>query len=323
MTWEEYISQEVVSQFEAEYKAKVNFIYFESDDARDEMMINMPSNRYDLILLDKTNIPMYKKLDWISTFNTNLAPNISYAQLPEFSNSENNNQICTPYSWGTAGIAYRKDLVTEPIISWKQLYTPVAELQGKILMSSLSKEVVGFALKSLGYSMSSSNRQELEEARQLLLAQSSVIAGYSPVAAVSAKSKLVTGEVSAVLTYSGDALMLKELSPQIEYTLPVEGGGIWADFICLSAKTKNPELAHKFIDFINRPRQAANNALYIFSATPNSEAEKLLPDEFLNNPIIYPSKALVAQSETYSMLSPRTMKKHNAIMRELNKRVNK
>ena len=175
------------------------------------------------------------------------------------------------------------------------------------------------ALKSLGYPMGSSNRQELEEARQLLLAQAPAVTGYSAVATNSKNSKLVSGEVSVVLTYNSDALMLKEFEPQIEYVLPKEGGAIWADFICLSAKANNPQLAHRFINFINQPEQAANNALFIYAATPNREAEKLLPAEFLNNPAIYPSKVAVAQSETHKILSPRTIKKLNSIMNELRK----
>ncbi|MFT7052506.1 MAG: spermidine/putrescine transport system substrate-binding protein [Psychromonas sp.] len=319
LTWEEYIDKDMVAKFEAKYKAKVNFVYFASDDARNEMLTTSGVGGYDLILLDSVNIPLYKKLNWVTAFNHNNAPNLNNVKLPALSNLDQQDQSCAAYSWGTTGIAYRKDLVSEPMTSWKQLFAPAPELQGKILMSTLSQESVGMALKYLGYSLNSSNRQEIEEARQLLLTQAPAVAGYSAVAAEAKKSKLVLGEVSATLTYSSDALMLKELNPQIEYVLPKEGGVIWSDFICLAAEANNPELAHRFINFINQPEQAANNALFIYAATPNSEAEKLLPAEFLNNPIIYPNKAAVAQSETHKVLSPRTVKKHNSIMNELRK----
>ncbi|WP_028865835.1 polyamine ABC transporter substrate-binding protein [Psychromonas aquimarina] len=317
LTWGDYINPELVTQFEAEYNAKVNFVYFESDNGRDEILINTNAFGYDILLVDSTNLISYKKLGWINDFDPQAAPNINYAQLPELSNLDKEAQFCTPYAWGTTGIAYRKDLVPEPITSWKQVFSPAPELQGKILMSSMSTEVVGMALKSLGYSMASSNSQELEQARQLLLAQAPSVAGYSPIASDTKTAKLVTGQASVTLTYSGDALMLHALEPQVEYLVPKEGGAVWADFICLSAQAGNVKLAHHFIDFINRPKQAADNALYLFNATPNSEAEKLLPSEFLNNSIIYPDEALIAQSETYQLLSPRTIKKHNSIMREL------
>ncbi|MGB5446154.1 MAG: spermidine/putrescine ABC transporter substrate-binding protein [Psychromonas sp.] len=321
LTWGEYINTAVIAKFEAQYQAKVKFVYFESDGARDELMMNTEGKGYDLILLDRANILSYKKLGWITAFNREIAPNINYARLPVLANldkTDNTDKICSPYSWGTTGIAYRKDLIAEPIRSWKEIFSPAPALHGKILMSDMANEVIGMALKSLGYSIASSNSQEIEEARQLLLAQAPLIAGYSPVASESKKAKLVTGEVSVIFTYSSDALMMKEFEPQIEYTVPAEGGAIWADFICLSATAEHAELAHHFINFINQPQQAADNALFLFSATPNSEAEKLLPAEFRNNPIIYPDAASVAQSELYMSLPPRTVKKYNSIMRELN-----
>lgn len=317
LTWGDYIDEEIVSKFETEYNAKVNFVYFESDDTRDEILTTYGAEGYDLILVDSVNIPFYKKLGWITDFDKKIAPNLNSVKLPTLSNLEKRDHTCTPYAWGTTGIAYRKDLVPEPITSWQQIYDPTSKLQGKILMSSLGEEVIGMALKSLGYSMTSSDMKELEEARQLLLAQAPSVAGYSAVVVDSEESKLVTGEITVLLTYSGDALMLKDIEPQIEYVVPEEGGAIWADFVCLSAKGNNPELAHRFTNFINRPEQAAQNALYFYSATPNKEAEKLLPEEFLNNPIIYPNKKTVALSETYQPLSLRTKKKHSSIMNEL------
>jgi len=317
LTWSEYISEDVVAEFENQYNAKVNFVYYESDDARDEMLVTYGADGYDLILIDSVNITLYKQLNWITSFDINNAPNLNHVKLPVLSNLNKKDHTCAPYSWGSTGIAYRTDLVSEPITSWKQIFTPVPELQGKILMSTLSEEVVGMALKSLGYSMQSANRQELEAARQLLLAQAPSVAGYSAVASISQKSKLISGEVSAIVTYSGDALMLNEIDPKITYVLPEEGGAIWADFVCLSAQARNPELAHKFINFINKAEQAATNAAFIYTATPNLAAEKLLPAEFLNDPIIYPEQTLVALSETYEVLPPRTIIKHNAIMQEL------
>jgi len=317
LTWHKYISEDVVAEFEAEYNAKVNFVYYESDTIRDEMLTSSGADEYDLILLDSVSIPLYKKLSWVTSFNHKSAPNLNHVKLPVLSNLDKKDHTCIPYSWGTTGLAYRKDLVPEPITSWKQIFYPAPELQGKIVMSTLAEEVVGMALKSLGYSMGSDNSQELEEARQLLLAQAPAVVGYSAVTADAEISKLVSGEVSVVLTYSSDALSLKEAEPQIEYVLPEEGGGIWADFICLSAKANNPELAHRFINFINQPEQAANNALFMNTATPNLEAEKFLPADFLNNHLIYLNKALAARSETYITLSPRTIKEQNSIMNEL------
>jgi len=317
LTWGDYIDIAVVAEFEAKYHAKVNFILYESDDARNEILTTSGVNGYDLILVDSTNVSLYKRLNWITHFNSQKAPNLNKVELPTLASTGEHLDTCTAYFWGTTGIAYRKDLVPEPITSWQQIFKPAPELKGKIIMSTMSQETVGMALKSLGYSITSSNKKEIEAARQLLIAQAPAVAGYSAVSIDSKKSKLVSGEVSVVVTYNSDALMIKEFHSEIEFVVPEEGGGIWADFICLSATAKHPELAHRFVNFINQPEQAAKNALYINAATPNTEAKKIMPDNYLNNKIIYPNSEVISRSETYQLLSPRTIKKHNAIMVEL------
>ncbi|WP_319782879.1 spermidine/putrescine ABC transporter substrate-binding protein [Oceanisphaera sp. IT1-181] len=317
LTWGDYIDEQVVADFETEYNAHVKFAYYESDAARDEILTTSNADGFDLILVDSVTKLFHHQLAWITEFDAQQAPNISQAKLPTLSGLETRDNLCVPYAWGTTGIAYRTDLVSVPITRWQQLYEPAPELKGRILMSDMGEEVIGMALKTLGYSMNSEHPQQLEQARQLLLAQAPAVAGYSPVAVEAEKSKLVSGEVSAILTYSGDALMLKEAEPRIEYVLPEEGGVVWADFICLAAKASNPTLAHHFVDFINRPEQAAKNALYLNNATPNQAAEALLPPEFLNDPQIYPDKAKLAKSETHQILSPRLIKQHKRIMRDI------
>ena len=317
LTWGDYIDDEIVAEFETEHNAKVNFVYFESDAARDEILTTSNAEGFDLIMVDSVTKLFHHQLAWITEFDAQQAPNITQARLPELSGLETRDNLCVPYAWGTTGIAYRTDLVPEPITRWQQLYEPAPELEGRILMSDMGEEIIGMALKSLGYSMNSDDPQQLEQAHQLLLAQAPAVAGYSPVAIETEKAKLVTGEVSAILTYSGDALMLKEAEPRIAYVLPEEGGVVWADFICLAAKARNLGLAHHFVDFINRPEQAAKNALYLNNATPNQAAEALLPAKFLNDPLIYPDKATLAKSETHQILSPRLIKQQKRIMRDI------
>lgn len=86
LTWSEYISEDVVAEFENQYNAKVNFVYYESDDARDEMLVTYGADGYDLILIDSVNITLYKQLNWITSFDINNAPNLNHVKLPVLSN---------------------------------------------------------------------------------------------------------------------------------------------------------------------------------------------------------------------------------------------
>jgi len=64
-------------------------------------------------------------------------------------------------------------------------------------------------------------------------------------------------------------------------------------------------LALAFINFLNEPENGAQLAGYIFQATPNLAAKKLLPPEHLHNTIIWPDEKTMARSEPYAPLPPR------------------
>lgn len=312
LNWSEYIDPEMVAAFEKQYGAIVRHIYFESDDDRDQILLQTAGSGFDLILANGAVISSYRKRGWIQPLPLKKIPNIKLIEKYWLNSFEPAIGYGIPYFWGTLGIAYRKDLVSEPITSWKQFFNPTEELHGKILMVKSSKDAIGMALKSLGYSANSENSEELRQAEKLLLKFKAYIDRYGYVA-LDESSSLVKGSIVAATVYGGDALNAAEFNENIVYVLPEEGGNIWVDFFCISADAKQPELAAAFIDFINQPKWAAKNAEEMYLATPNEGAKKLLSSEILNDPVIYPNQDKLARSEFYKDLSPRASRKRASI----------
>ena len=217
-----------------------------------------------------------------------------------------------PYFWGTLGIGYRADLVPEPITSWQQLFRPAEPLRGRIGMIGDPFDLLGMALKALGYSANSADRRELAEAERLLHDQKPYVRTYRYVS-LTEESSLVTGEVAASMMYSGDALMVAEHHDEIVYVVPEEGGNIWIDYLVVMASSSKKQAAKTFINFLNEPENAAQLAEYVYYATPNLAAERLLPKEFLEDPTIYPSRSVLERSEFYTELPPRADKRRNTI----------
>ena len=85
----------------------------------------------------------------------------------------------------------------------------------------------------------------------------------------------------------------------------------------LPPTSTNKPAARQFINFLNRPEVAARNAQYVYYATPNQAAERLLPAEHLENPVIYPSAQVIGRSETYRELAPRAQKTVNEVFANL------
>lgn len=318
LTWSDYMDMEIVKQFEEDFATEIKFVYYEEDDERDAIMVESDGLGYDLILINGIRVSQYEKSGWITSITEQSIPNLKYINKKWRKSFRATETHGIPYFWGTLGIAYRTDLVKEKITSWKQLYEPDESLKGKIFMLSTQRDIIGSALKSLGYSINSTNTKEIDEAKTLLRQQKPFVNKYGCVS-VDERSPLVTGESWLAITFNGDAIMLKEHNENIQYVLPKEGSNIWVDYFTVSTQSKNKKLAMQFLNFINEPKIAAQNAGFVYFATPNSEAEKYLPLDFLNNPVIYPSKSNLNKSEFYIPLPLGIIRHRNAIVTGLKK----
>jgi spermidine/putrescine transport system substrate-binding protein len=310
LNWSEYLDPELVGKFEQAHNVKLREVYFESDDLRDELLVETNGMGYDLAIVNGVMIDSYRKRGWLAAATAAEVPNLKHVDeywLKAFAGAEGHG---VPYFWGTLGIAYRADLVETPPASWMDLFKPADQLRGKIAMVDSQRDALGMALKALGYSANSTDSGQVKEAMALLLAQQPHVNTYTYLV-LDENSALVSGEVAMAMIFSGDALMLQEHHEEIQYVVPREGGNIWADYLVVMQGSKNKDIAYAFIDFLNEPEHAARLAEFVYYATPNKAAEKLMPGEFLADPVIYPSEEVLSRSEAYTPLPPRAMKTRN------------
>jgi len=312
LNWSEYMDPELIKEFEQKHSVKIRQAYFETDELRDDMLLATNGAGYDLVVSNGPALHAYAKRNWLAPLDRANVPNLKHVDPKYLDAFPSTAGHAVPYFWGTTGIAYRKDKIIAPVTSWKQLFQPADALRGKIVMIKDSHDLIGMALKALGYSANSTDKKELAEAEQLLLAQKPYVKTYSYVS-LTKESVLVTGEAWMAMMYSGDALMLKEHHPDITYVVPEEGGNIWIDYLVVMRASTKQALAHKFIDFLLEPKNAVRLAQFVYYATPNKTAEKMLPKDFLNDPVIYPSGEVLDKSESYAILPSRAAKTRNSI----------
>lgn len=313
LNWAEYMDPEILEEFKKRTGITVKQIYFDSDGARDELLLETDGKGFDLAIVNGYSIYILAKRGWLEPLVDAEIPNLKHVNPVWRDKHPKAKEYSVPYFWGTLGIAYRKDLVTEDVTSWLDLFQPVKGVQGKIAMIRDEKDIIGPALKALGYSFNSTDKNELNQTEQLLMEQAPHVETYNYVN-LDENSSLVSGKISMSIMYSGDALMVQEHNENITYVVPKEGGGIWVDYISVLRESSNKEAAKQFINFINEPEIAAKLAEYVYYATPNMAAEKLLPEEFTSNPVIYPDAATLARSEIYKRVPARVTKKRAAII---------
>ena len=312
LNWADYMDPEIILEFKKRTGITVKQSYFDSDTTRDELLLETDAKGFDIVLLNTTSMQILAKRGWLEPLDEQSIPNLKYIDSHWSSEQQDNKSFGTPYFWGTIGIVYRKDLVPFAVSSWTDLLQPTPALHNKISMIGDSSDLIGIALKTLGYSINSTDEQELKEAETLLQTQAPTVKTYRYLS-LNADSALLTGQIVMSMMYNGDALMLKKYNENITFFLPIEGSNIWIDYLSILSSSPRKKEAKQFINFLNEPEIAAQQALYVHYATPNLAAQKLLPQDFKDNPIIYPNEVSLKNSEVYLRLPARAQKKRAAI----------
>jgi spermidine/putrescine transport system substrate-binding protein len=105
------------------------------------------------------------------------------------------------------------------------------------------------------------------------------------------------GKADIGMIWSGEVIQAQLQNPAIDYIYPQEGAIFWIDSFAISAGSKHTKAAHRFIDFMIGMEMAVKSVEELGYATANSFAQRQLPEEIRDNPVIFPDPELVAQSE--------------------------
>ena len=316
LNWNNYLSPALIKRFELENSTQIHQIFFNSDEERTERLLETQGRGYDLVLVAGIDLNAYIRRGWLNKLPTQKISNMKHIDRYWHNRFAHAREYAVPFSWGTLGIIYRSDLVDEPIISWSQLYRPSEKLSGHISMIATPRDLVGMSLKALGYSANSQDPSQLAEAKILVNRQAPHVKTYT-YPSLRKDSAILNGLVHAAMVFNGDALTLQRYNKSLVFALPVEGGNLWVDYLTVPKLASSPDLAYKFIDFLNDPHIAAEQAKYSNYATTNQSARTYLPESFLSDPRIYPQGTNFESSESYEHLSPSTLRYKNEILAEI------
>src|SRR5680860_1333090 len=146
LNWSDYMDPEILEEFEQRTGIMVKQIFFESDAARDELLLETGGRGFDLAIIDGTSIRISAKRGWLEPVDETDIPNLKHVDPRWRTVHEEAEVYSVPYFWGTLGIAYRKDLVPFPVSGWMDLLQPTEELHGRVAMISDTRDLIGVAL---------------------------------------------------------------------------------------------------------------------------------------------------------------------------------
>lgn len=285
----EYIDQSTIVDFEKEYKVRVEYSEFESNEEMYKNVVANP-NYYDVLVPSDYTIDRLIKEDRLAKLDKTKVTNISNVAEEYLAPTyDPYNDYVIPYMTGTLGILYNTKKVSEPIDSWNVLFD--SKYRGKILMWDSERDCLGATLKMLGYSMNSSNTNELLEAQEKLIAQRSLVQyGEEEI-----RDMMIAGEGIVALMYSGEAKSAINQNYNLAYVIPKEGGNKWVDGFVIMKNTQNLEMAQNFINFMCRPNIAVRN----MTKTGYTSAIKGAWSEFGNDIVMFPTAEDLSRCEAF------------------------
>ena len=205
--WGEYIDESVIDDFEEETGIQVVYDVFETNE---EMypIIEAGAVKYDVVCPSDYTIQRMIQNNLLAEINYDNVPNIKeigteYMDMAKDFDPEN--KYAVPYCWGTEGILYNKQRLDELGVpyptKWADLWNP--QLKGEILMHNTLRYAFMAALKIKGYSLNTTDPNELAEARDMLIEQKPLVQAY---VIDQVRDKMINGEAAVAMLYSGDLL---------------------------------------------------------------------------------------------------------------------
>ncbi len=288
--WSDYIDTDLIKEFEHEYKCKIKYSTFDSNE---NMLTKVKSSTqsFDLIFPSGDHVSILRELNMLEELDISKLSNygnLDPSLLKKARSFDPENSYSVPYAWGLTGLMYNKKFVPEEIVAsggWNILADSFFDGKNKITMLDDAREVIGAALIYSGYSVNDSSTEALEAAHTVLKVWDRNITQFD---SDSYKNELQDGTTWLAQAYNGDALQQMAENEDLAFILPKEGAAMWMDNIVMLKSSQQKELAYKFIDFLLDAENGKRNSEYTMYPTPNEAAMRLLGDDFINNKLINP-----------------------------------
>ena len=280
--WADYVSPELIEQFEKENDCRVVYDTYDSNEAL-LAKLEAGAKGYDLIVPSHYILTTLIKSDLIAKLDhskLDMLDHIDPKILPILPDPACEYSI--PYTLSYTGIGYNNEVVKDFQPSWRMFNRD--DLQRRATLLDDKREVIGAALITAGLNPNSTDPKDLAVAKNIILAWKKNVSKFEN---EQYKNGIASKEFFLVMGYSGDLMQVIEDNPHVSFAIPQEGALMSCDLFVIPKTANNPDLAYKFINFLYDPINTARNIEYIYYLCPNKDAYELLDEEILNNPGIF------------------------------------
>jgi len=256
----EYISDAVIEQFEYEYDVKVLVTTFESNESMYTKLLT--GAQYDIVIPSDymaERLIKEKLVEKMDKSKLTCLDNLydGCKNLP----FDPKNDYSVPYFWGVCGIVYDSTIVDSKDVEqegWNVFHN--TKYAGQIYMYDSIRDQFMTALKDLGYSMNTTDENQINKAYEWLCEVADTMdPAYASDECIDG---LAYGEKAMGFMYSGDAAYILGENEDMRFFAP-EGTNYFTDVMMIQKGAKNADNAYKFINFITDYDGAFENTSYV------------------------------------------------------------
>ncbi len=226
--WSDYVAPDTIPNFEREFGLRVRYGTYESIP---EMLAKVMSGNsgWDVVFPSGEYIQPMRDMGLLARLNHAWMPNLSNLDRPfQQPPWDPGLEWSVPYMHGTTGIVYQKSLGW-PLRAWSDLWD--RRLAGKLTMLDDPPEVFAACLETLGDSINSSDRGQLESAQQRAIAQKPLVRAYLN---AEVRDQLVAGDVAVAQAWAVTAAQAIAAAPdRLAFAFPAEGFPRYADNVAI------------------------------------------------------------------------------------------
>ncbi len=308
-TWANYIDQELIDTFRTKTGIKVTFDVFDSNETMLATFQAGKAGIYSIIYPSDYKVTQMIKLGYLSELDHYRLESLRNL-LPRFQQTVHDpgNRYSIPVSWGTTGLLYNSEKITNAPTDWNYLWENKEKLNRRITLMNDVREVLGATLRSLGYSYNSKNPTELKKAYDRLEELKPAIATFTTDAW---RDQLLAGDLLMSMVYSSDAVLAMTQNAKLKYVIPASGTSVWSDTMVIPKTAPNPDAAYAWLDFMLQPEVAAKLTERLSFATTNQAAITKLPPALQSNTSLFPSMTMIEKSESIAPLDREVLENYD------------
>ncbi len=287
-TWPNYHDTANFDMFTEESGAYTQINVFGSNE---EMLakIQAGGSGWDVFVPTNYAVPTYVQADLIEPLDLSRIPNFDAEAFdPRFADAGTIDGIvyAVPKNWGTTGIAFNSDKTGGVVDSWKTFFDGARDqFDNRVMVHDYQLTTIGNALVYHGFSFNSVDPEELAQAEKLLIDVKphlyAISSDYQPA--------MRNGDAWLTMCWTGDGKQMNVDMPEIGFALGKEGGEIWSDYYAIPKGAPHKDAAYALINYLLEPEVNAREVLAHGYPVADRRTNALLPEELLNDPILYPA----------------------------------